>query len=42
MTAFYKEAARLWDLDAGRSSLTKIQAAMCLCKNLWYRTPFHS
>jgi hypothetical protein len=32
MTAFYKEAVRLWDLEAGRSSLTTIHAGICLCK----------
>ncbi|KAH3912744.1 hypothetical protein HBH56_118810 [Parastagonospora nodorum] len=29
-TAFYAEAARLWDVEAGTSSLTRIQAAICL------------
>jgi hypothetical protein len=32
MTAFYKEAVRLWDLEAGQSSLTRIHAGVCLCK----------
>lgn len=29
-TAFYKEAIRLWELEAGSSSLTRIQAGVCL------------
>jgi hypothetical protein len=31
MTAFYKEARRLWDLEAGTNSLTRIHAGICLC-----------
>lgn len=33
-TVFYKEARRLWDLEDGRDSLTKIQAGMCLCESI--------
>ncbi|KAH7396357.1 hypothetical protein BKA66DRAFT_566849 [Pyrenochaeta sp. MPI-SDFR-AT-0127] len=29
-TVFYKEARRLWDLESGKDSLTKIQAGICL------------
>ncbi|KAH7413792.1 hypothetical protein DE146DRAFT_749992 [Phaeosphaeria sp. MPI-PUGE-AT-0046c] len=29
-TAFYREATRLWELEAGSNSLTKIHAAVCL------------
>jgi hypothetical protein len=32
MTAFYKEAVRIWDLEAGQSSLPRIHAGVCLCK----------
>ncbi|KAH7079542.1 hypothetical protein FB567DRAFT_124351 [Paraphoma chrysanthemicola] len=30
MTKFFKEATRLWDLEAGSCSLTRIHAAICL------------
>ncbi|KAL5113393.1 hypothetical protein ACEQ8H_008737 [Pleosporales sp. CAS-2024a] len=30
MTAFYREASRLWHLHAAHASLTRIQAAICL------------
>jgi hypothetical protein len=33
MTGFYKEATRLWDLETGVSSLTRLQAGLCLCKS---------
>ncbi|KAJ4377619.1 hypothetical protein N0V83_000446 [Neocucurbitaria cava] len=29
-TMFYKEARRLWDLEEGKDSLTKLQAGLCL------------
>ncbi|CAO2647272.1 Nn.00g081940.m01.CDS01 [Neocucurbitaria sp. VM-36] len=29
-TMFYKEARRLWDLEEGKDSLTKLQAGICL------------
>ncbi|KAF1847944.1 uncharacterized protein K460DRAFT_279354 [Cucurbitaria berberidis CBS 394.84] len=29
-TMFYKEARRLWDLEQGKDSLTKVQAGICL------------
>jgi hypothetical protein len=41
MTDFYKEASRLWDLEAGRSSLTRIQAGICLCKICHHHTILH-
>lgn len=30
-TSFYYEARRLWDVEEGRDSLTKVQAGMILC-----------
>jgi hypothetical protein len=41
MTDFYKEALRLWNLEAGRSSLTRIQAGICLCKICHHHTVLH-
>lgn len=31
-TVFYKEARRLWDLEEGKDTLTKLQAGICLCE----------
>jgi len=31
-TLFYKEARRLWDSEDGKESLTRLQAAICLCE----------
>ena len=31
-TAFYYEARRLWELEEGRDSLTKVQAGLVFCK----------
>lgn len=33
MTTFFKEAARLWDLQSEEKSMTRIQAGLCLCKS---------
>jgi hypothetical protein len=41
MTKFYTEAAWLWDLEAGTSSLTRIQAGICLCKHNHFYTSLH-
>src|SRR4051794_2142500 len=30
LTEFYREARRLWELEEGRESLTRIQSALCL------------
>lgn len=38
-TLFYKEARRLWDLEEGKDSVTKLQAGICLCTLCSYALP---